>query len=105
MQGDFGIVVFANGADLGGGVFDNFTRINIADNIINDFTFEGINITGTGDAQLLVDIQTNQINRNGPGVNNDVQNNDTFAVPSTMSLLPRKSSFTLVSNLTHSTQV
>ena len=80
-QGDFGIVVSAFGADAGGGVFDNFTRINIADNIINDFTFEGITITGTGDAQILANIATNQINRNGPGQNDDPMNDDTFPGP------------------------
>ena len=73
-QGDQGIVVSA----FGGGFGDNLTRVNIANSEVNNFTFEGIDITGSGDAQLLVNIEANQINRNGPGLNNDPEDDDSF---------------------------
>ena len=63
--GDFGILANIAG-DFGGGV-DNMTRLTIVDNVIRDFTFEGINITTTGDSELLANISSNQILRNGPG--------------------------------------
>ena len=80
-QGDFGIVVSAFGSDPLGGDIDNLTRVNIANNEINDFTFDGITATTSGDAQMLVNIESNQINRNGPGQNDDPDNDDTFPGP------------------------
>ena len=63
-------------ANLNGGAaadLDNFTRIQITDTVIRDFTNEAINITTTGDAQLLATINSNEILSNGPGQDDGIE--------------------------------
>ncbi|WP_157665019.1 right-handed parallel beta-helix repeat-containing protein [Mariniblastus fucicola] len=69
--GDFGFVALVTG-DAGGGL-DNLTRIQFSNNFIRDFTFDAVSIEAAGDAQLLAYINSNQILRNGPGVDNEVE--------------------------------
>ena len=57
-------------------VLDNFTRLTIVDNLIRDYTFEAITIDTFGDAQLLSNISSNQILRNGPGFDQLLENPD-----------------------------
>ena len=79
--GQDGILISTFGSGLaanGSGLSDNLTRVNIANNEINNFTFDAINITTQGTAQLLANIESNQIERNGPGLNDDPGNDDTF---------------------------
>ena len=80
-----GIVVTANGGGLQGPLGnDNFTRVNLDGNIIQDFIFDGIQILTSGDAQLFATIQANQILRNGPGQNDDGASDD--GIPNTPTL-------------------
>jgi hypothetical protein len=69
--GDFGF--FANITGDTGGDLDNLTRIQFVDNFIRDFTFDAVTINTFGDAQLLAYINSNEILRNGPGVDNEVE--------------------------------
>lgn len=69
--GDFGFV--ANITGDAGGDLDNLTRIQFSDNLIRDFTFDAVTINTMGDAQLLAYITSNEILRNGPGVDNEVE--------------------------------
>lgn len=82
--GDSGIVIraFGGGAPPGA-LFDNLTRVNLVNNTIRDFTFNGVDIQSNGDAQLLVVAEANQIINNGPGENNDTDNDGIFETPST----------------------
>ena len=70
-QGDFGF--FANVTGDAGGDFDNLTRIQFSNNLIRDFTFDAVTINTLGDAQLLAYINSNEILRNGPGIDNLVE--------------------------------
>jgi hypothetical protein len=80
--GATGIVVTADGGGTVGNLaFDSFTRVNISNNQINDKTFQGVSILATGDAQMLLNIVSNEISRNGPGQNDDPDNDFTFAGP------------------------
>lgn len=82
--GDNGIIITANGGSiLPGNSFDNLTRVNLVNNVVRDFTFSGINIQSFGDAQLLANVTANQILNNGPGENNDTDNDGIFETPST----------------------
>ncbi len=56
-----------------GGPLDNLTRIQFTDNVIRDFTFDAVTIDTFGDAQLLAFINSNEILRNGPGVDNLIE--------------------------------
>lgn len=92
--GDQGILIFADG----GGPFptlipDNLTRVNIANNLINDKTFQGVTITTTGDAQMLLNVASNEISRNGPGQNDDPDNDGTFAGPDSPAVDPNNDFF------------
>ncbi len=60
------------------GVTDNLTRIHLEDNTIQDFDRDGVDITTTGDAEMLVTLTGNQISNNGAGLNNDANNNNVF---------------------------
>ncbi|MFK7767533.1 MAG: right-handed parallel beta-helix repeat-containing protein [Mariniblastus sp.] len=60
------------------GLFDNLTRVTLQDNVIQDFTFEGIDITTTGDAQMSLALTGNTVNNNGAGFNDDTDNNNVF---------------------------
>ena len=70
-QGDFGFQATVTG-DIGGGL-DNLTRIQFSNNFIRDFTFDALTINTLGDAQLLAYINSNQILRNGPGIDNLIE--------------------------------
>ena len=78
--GDFGIVISANGAPSA--TFDNLTRVALVNNTIRDFTFNGVVLDTFGDAQMLANIVANDIINNGPGNNNDLDNDGIFEVPS-----------------------
>ncbi len=60
------------------GVFDNLTRVSIVDNVIQDFTFEGVNAQTFGDAQLLLTLKGNEISNNGAGFNDDNDSDNVF---------------------------
>ena len=60
------------------GVLDNLTRVTIEDNVIQDFTLEGIDISTFGDAQMLLNITGNQVTNNGAGFNDDQDNDNVF---------------------------
>lgn len=60
------------------GVLDNLTRLTIQNNVIRDFTFQGIDISTTGDAQLLLAITGNQVLNNGAGDNADTDGDNIF---------------------------
>ena len=60
------------------GVLDNLTRVSLVDNVIQDFTFEGVDINATGDAQMMVYAQGNQILNNGAGFDDDSNNDNVF---------------------------
>jgi hypothetical protein len=70
-QGDFGFFLTVTG-DIGGGL-DNLTRIQIANNLIRDFTFDAVLLQTFGDAQVLAYINSNEMLRNGPGIDNLVE--------------------------------
>ena len=69
--GDIGF--FANVTGDAGGALDNLTRIQFSNNLIRDFTFEAVQINTFGDAQLLAFINSNQILRNGPGLDDVIE--------------------------------
>ena len=71
-----GIIVTANGGGTPGAVSDNLTRVNLVGNTVEDFTFNGITLSTTGDAQMLAVLRANQILRNGPGQNDDGASDD-----------------------------
>ena len=54
-------------AQTSDGTIDSLSQLTIRNNVIRDFTFNGINIATRGDAQLLLDISSNQIANNGAG--------------------------------------
>ena len=56
-----------NSAQTSDGTIDSLSQLTIRNNVIRDFTFNGINIATRGDAQLLLDISSNQIANNGAG--------------------------------------
>jgi len=58
--------------DTGGGL-DNFTRIQFSNNFVRDFTFDAVLINTFGDAQLLAYINSNQLLRNGPGIDDMIE--------------------------------
>jgi len=70
-QGDFGIVINVTG-DIGGG-FDTLARINFANNLVRDFTFGAYTLNTFGDAQVLQYLTSNQLLRNGPGIDNLIE--------------------------------
>lgn len=70
-QGDFGVFITADGGAPLGSVLDNLTRVNLQNNVIRDFTFDGVSLFTTGDAQMLAYVQSNQIFNNGPGLDDD----------------------------------
>ena len=88
--GDFGIILQADGGGVVGDS-DNLTRLNLNNNLIQDFTFEGVSIVGTGDAQILANINANVIQRNGPGLDNDPDGDGIFEGPN--SLIPNPFEF------------
>jgi len=59
------------------GIEDNLTQVTLLNNSIQDFTFEGVDINTTGDAQLLLTLASNDISNNGAGADNDISNNGT----------------------------
>lgn len=65
--GGNGIEVTAVGA-AGGSIDDNRTRLFVQNNTISGFDFNGIGITGSGDARILANIDANTITNNGQGV-------------------------------------
>ena len=69
--GDIGF--FANITGDFGGELDNLTRIQFSNNLIRDFTFEAVQINTFGDAQLLAFVNSNQILRNGPGLDDVIE--------------------------------
>ena len=70
--GTTGIIVNADGGGLPGVLIsDNLTRFTLENSTVEDFTFNGIELNTTGDAQLLANLRANQILRNGPGFNDD----------------------------------
>ena len=60
------------------GTIDNLTRITLEDNTIQDFDNNGVDITTTGDAEMLLSMSGNQVSNNGAGLNNDANNNNVF---------------------------
>ena len=61
---------------------DNFTRVTLESNIIQDFVFDGVQIMTFGDAQLFASVQSNQFLNNGPGLNDDGATDDgVFGIP------------------------
>ena len=60
------------------GVTDNLTRVHLEDNTIQDFDRDGVDITTSGDAEMLLTLTGNQISNNGAGLNNDANNNNVF---------------------------
>ncbi|MFT5300055.1 MAG: hypothetical protein ACI814_000829 [Mariniblastus sp.] len=60
------------------GLNDNLTKVQLVNNTIQDFTFEGVDINTFGDAQMLLSLVGNNINNNGAGLNNDVDNNNVY---------------------------
>ncbi|MDG1874586.1 MAG: right-handed parallel beta-helix repeat-containing protein, partial [Mariniblastus sp.] len=55
--GAFGIFITADGGGAPpGAIFDNLTRVNLVNNVVRDFTFEGITLATTGDAQMFTNI-------------------------------------------------
>lgn len=80
--GDYGIYIAATGGGAPPGQnFDNLTRVNIVNNVVRDFTFDGITIESFGDAQLLANLSANQILNNGPGVDDDPDDDGFFEGP------------------------
>ena len=75
-QGDFAFLLTATG-DAGSAALDNLTRVQLNNNLIRDFTFDAITLNTFGDAQLLAYVISNEILSNGPGVDND-PDNDNF---------------------------
>ena len=74
-----GIILNAQTSD---GVIDSLSQLTIRNNVIRDFTFNGINIATRGDAQLLLDISSNQIANNGAGTPNiDTDGDNVFGEP------------------------
>ncbi len=71
VQGDFGFAANVVG-DIGGGL-DNLTRIQFSNNLVRDFTFDAVQVTANGDAQVLAYIIANQILQNGPGNDNLIE--------------------------------
>ena len=67
-----------NFAQTSDGVIDSLSQLTIRNNVIRDFTFNGINIATTGDAQLLLDISSNQIANNGAGTASDTDGDNVF---------------------------
>ena len=51
------------------GVEDNLTQVTLLNNSIQDFTVEGVDVSTTGDAQLLLTLTGNDISNNGAGGN------------------------------------
>jgi len=60
------------------GVEDNLTQVTLLNNSIQDFTFEGVDVNTTGDAQLLLTLTGNDISNNGAGLDNDADNDNVF---------------------------
>jgi hypothetical protein len=60
------------------GVDDNLTRLTLIDNVVQDFTFEGINIVTAGDAQMLLTATGNTVNNNGAGLENDADDDGVY---------------------------
>ena len=73
-----GIILTAQTSD---GVIDSLSQLTIRNNVIRDFTFNGINIATRGDAQLLLDISSNQIANNGAGTDSDTDGDNVFGEP------------------------
>ena len=65
-------------ATISDGVEDNLTRVTVLNTSIQDFTFEGVDVNTTGDAQLLLTLTGNDISNNGAGNNNDADNDNVF---------------------------
>lgn len=103
--GDEGIVIRANGAaNVAGGFYfagpgtsgiaqseggpffdvtsdginDNFTRVTILNTTVRDFTFDGIDVATTGDANLDLQLTGNTIYNNGAGLQNDTDNDGIY---------------------------
>lgn len=79
--GDFGILILADGGGVPGSLFDNLTRVNIQGNTVRDFTFDGITLQTTGDAQMLATVEGNQVFNNGPGLDDDPDGDGVFEGP------------------------
>lgn len=62
------------------GVLDNLTRVNLANNSIQDFHENGVEINAFGDAQMLLNIVGNDVSNNGAGYNNDPGNINVYSV-------------------------
>ena len=60
------------------GLLDNFTRVTLQDNSIQDFHYEGVDVQTAGDAQLLLAVTGNDISNNGAGADNDANNDNVF---------------------------
>lgn len=75
---DFG---FAFAEVVTDGNMDNLTRVNIANNDIQDFTFEGIDVATFGDAQMLLNLTGNNVSNNGAGIENDMNTNNVYNDP------------------------
>lgn len=92
--GTNGIVLTANGGGVPGAVIsDNLTRLTLENNTIEDFTFDGITLVTTGDAQLLAILRANQILRNGPGQNDDGASDDGVVDGPTQPVNPNEGFF------------
>lgn len=92
--GTGGILITATGGGAPSSlVFDSFTRINIANNQINDKNGKGVEILADGDAQVLLNIASNEISRNGPGVDDDPDGDATFAGPDSPAIDPNNEFF------------
>ena len=93
-NGSTGITITADGGGFVGDlVNDNLTRVTLLSNTIEDFTFDGINIVTTGDAQLLANFSANDILRNGPGQNDDGASDDGILDGPTMPVDPTEGLF------------
>ena len=73
--------------------FDNLTRISLTNNVIRDFTFEGVLLQTFGDAQMLANIQANQILNNGPGLDDDPDGDGIFEGPNSNAVVPTEFGF------------
>ena len=87
--GDTGITVTAvGGGTLGDNFTDNLTRFTLLGTTVEDFTFNGVDLITTGDAQLVADVRANQILRNGPGLNDDGATEDGIPDGPTIGPMP-----------------
>lgn len=85
--GDVAFVLNAVG-DPSTAALDNLTRIQLTNNLIRDWTFDAISLNTDGDAQLLAYVISNEILSNGPGIDNDPNNDNIPEVGDSGAVIP-----------------